>query len=210
MKRAAAYDYGEYERLARDPRTRRALAALNRACGSARVRYAVVGGYAAYLHTHNPPTDFPDIDVLLYADGREARAVVERLARTPGFNLLFAEVGDGAMFSTFEYDGAIQIDVFTSTDERVPRATRRIRNVSVEPVEPLIVEKLIRGTRSDVLMALDLLAYTDYDRRLLSELGRQYRMSGMLHTAAYFARRMAVGRLSKAGLESVAKRLTTA
>ncbi len=96
--------------------------------------------------------------------------------------------------------------MFTSLDEKA-RAPRRVSGHSVEPVEPLIVEKLIRGTREDVLMAIDLLAFVDHDKGLLSRIAQEYRATGMLQRAAWAARRWALGRLSKEGLASVVKQI---
>ena len=206
-----AFNYGEYERLWSDKRTHKVLAIVEKTAKWARVEYIVVGGLAAYLHAKNPPEDYPDIDIRLQTKGTRAAAFVAALAKTKGFALRFADHDEDEVFSTFVYDGDIQVDVFTSSDTSASIAKpKRIANTWVEPVEPLIVEKLIRGSEADVRMALDLLAYCDYDKRMLAQIAREFRITGAIHHAAYFARRMAVGRISKAGLDAVVKRLASA
>lgn len=208
-----AFDYGEYQRLYDDPRAKLALKKLDAVAKKMRVRYAIVGGMASFLHVKNPPEDFPDIDILVYGSALKAKAFVETLTKDSLFHLRFIDMVIGettAMFSTLIYSKDIQFDIFTSDDEPTPRKTKRVSGVDVEPVEPLIVEKLIRGSREDVLMAVDLLAYTDYDKGLLSRIGAQYKITGALNTAAYWARRLAVGKLTREGLAAVVKRLTTA
>ncbi len=208
-----AFDYGEYARLAADPRTNEALAVLDTVAKKLRVKYSLIGGMAAYMHIKNPPEDFPDLDFVVHADALEAKEFVEALTVTDKrFRLRFMDMidDDAAMFSTLIFDKDIQFDIFTSYDEQEPRKTDRMGGVDVSPVEPLIVEKIIRGRREDILMAVDLLAYTDYDKNLLSRIGAEYRITGALNTAAYWARRLAVGKLTREGLAAVVKRLTTA
>jgi hypothetical protein len=209
MKRKdEAFDYGEYDKLWALPKTHKALAAIDRLCKTAGVRYAVVGGLAAYLQAQNPPEDYPDIDVMLYAKPAAAVPVLRALAAAPGFAMRFNDVEEDAVFATYVYGGMVQVDVFTSMDATTPKKTRRIGHVDVEPVEPLIVEKLIRGTPADIRMALDLLAFADYDKALLAQLCREFRVTGAMQTAAYFARRLAVGRMTKDGIDTVVRRLT--
>lgn len=210
--RTEAFEYGQYEKMWRDPRTQEAIAAVDSLAKKKRVQYAVVGGLAAYLHVNNPPEDYPDIDILIYGSPKNASRFVTALAMLKGFSLRFKDEMDcdgesGQMFASLTYKCDIQVDIFTSFDESSPRATKMLSKVQVEMVEPLIIEKLIRGTPADLRMTLDLLAYADYDRRLLFQLAAQYRATGMLADASYWARRLAVGKLKKSGVNLVIRRL---
>lgn len=199
-----ALDDGEYERLANDPRTKRALAVIDVLAKKMNVTYGIIGGFAVYLQVNNPPEDFPDIDIIIYGDTATAKKFVEALASKSKFVLRFSDhVGNEALFATFIYDSEIQIDILQDSTESKPKKTKRIKG---SEVESLIVEKLIRGSESDIKMVLDLMAFADYDKALLSQLGREWRCTGKINSLGYFARRLAVGILTKQGISNVAKR----
>ncbi len=208
MKDEEAFDYGEYEKLYADPRAWKALTDIDKLAKKMKVKYALIGGGASFLHVKNPPEDYPDIDIIVYGEVSRAHDFIRSILEKKKYRARFVDVERDMVFAAVEYDGDIQIDIFTSIDESDPRTTKRINNVDVEPVEPLICEKLIRATPSDIRVALDLLAFSKYDRVLLSQIAREYRMTGMLNNAAYFARRLAAGVLSKSGVDNVVKRLS--
>lgn len=209
MNDTNAFDYGQYQKLYDDPRTKKALQEIDTLSKKMGVKYAIIGGLAVYLHVKNPPEDFPDVDVLLYGEIEAAKSYIKALSRRPKFWLQFLDCPQEfkACFATMTYDGDIQIDLLTSLNEKKAKPTKRIEDVEIKPTEPLIVEKLIRGTREDVLMAIDLLAYTDYDKALVHKIAAEYKATGMYQHAAYFARRLAAGVLSRSGLENVLRRL---
>ncbi len=208
-----SYDYGQYEEFYSDPRTQKVLADVDALAKRMKIDYAIIGGIAAYLHVQNPPEDYPDIDVLIYNPAPDAIRFVKKLTRKEKYHVKFVDIDEGddrpgMVFAAIVYDKDIQLDVFTSYDESTARKTIRRNGVELEMIEPLIVGKLIRGTDEDIRSALDLLAFVDYDKRLLSQLGRECRVTGLLEQAAYWARRMAAGRLSKNGIVSVVARLS--
>ncbi|MGD0088566.1 MAG: hypothetical protein ABSE73_01475 [Planctomycetota bacterium] len=199
-----AFHYGEYERLAKDPRTQRILKAVERVARKLSVKYALVGGLATYLHTGKPPEDYPGIDILLYAPVAAADEFFKRLAGEPDFHFGSWEVTDdaSAVFATFFYDGAIQVDVFNAGNVARPRRTRRMMRAGLWPVEPLIVGYVISGTHDDLRMVLDLLAYTDFDRRLLFQIGWERGIVQKLAKADRFAWQMGLGKLTKRRIET--------
>lgn len=200
----APFDDGEYERFYADPRTRAALVALDKLAKKMRIAYALIGGLAAYLYTNRPPRDEPDIDLMIY-DVDQARRYIRMLAKEPGFkNKLVDDQGD-AVFAHFRFEQGIQIDILTSSNETEALKTTRINGVEIEPIETLIVEKLIRATDADVRMALDLLAHTDYNRARLCALGYEYQMMDTLVEAMAFAKLMSHG--CEAEVESMVDRL---
>lgn len=200
------FDYGEYEAFYADQRTLRALVGLDKLAKKLRIAYALIGGLAAYLYTDRPPHDEPDIDLMIY-DVEQARKYIRALAQEPGFkNNLFDDQGD-AIFAHLRFERDIQIDILTSSNERKALKTTRIKGVEVEPIETLVVEKLIRATEADVRMALDLLACTAYNRASLLALGCGYQMTNTLFEAITFARAMSSGAASKADIEVMVNRL---
>lgn len=207
-----AFDYGAYAEFYDDPRTQKAMADIDALAKRLRVEYAVIGGVAAYIHTKNPPEDYPDLDVLILDDAKDAIRFVKTLTKKPKYHVKFIDIEEGddnapdMMFAAIIYDRDIQIDIFTSSDAEVSKTVRK-QGVELEMIEPLIVEKLIRGTEADIRIVIDLLAHSDYNKKLLSQIGREFNATGMLEQAAYWARRMAAGRLTKSGLDAVVRRL---
>lgn len=200
-----AFDYGEYEKFYADERVRAALVALDKLAKKLKVKYALIGGLGAYLYVNNPPQDEPDIDLLIY-DVPQARRYMRALLKVRGFQGNYEDHED-ALFGSFQYEKEIQVDILTSFDENQPKKTNRLKGIDVEPIETLIVEKLIRGNASDVRIALDLLAYTDYNKRFLFELGQEYRLTPTLAKAAAFARKMNLGSVSKADIDAMVEAL---
>ncbi len=202
-----AFNYGRYDDLMSDPRTDKVMKAVDKLASKMKIEYDLIGGAAVYLHAKNPPDDYPDIDFLLYTTVAEAREFVERLAILPKFSFGSVEIAGGAVFGMVKYDGKIQVDILTDVEEpRRHGKVRKIRGVSVEPVEYLIIEKMMRPRPSDVRAALDLLAYSDYDKTLLAQLAREKRMTGEIASLSYHAKNMAAGRLNKAGIQNVVNR----
>jgi len=207
LRAGESFDYGQYAELNKDKRTWQALRSVESLAKRHKIQYAVVGGFAAYLQSKNPLEDYPDIDILLYADYTAADEFLRLLSLLPKFKVFFVDNTEVGVFGSFLYDGDIQFDFFTSLDAAQPEKSDRIRGIAVEPVESLI---------ADIRMALDLLAYTDYDRRWLYVLADDYHISRKTHpgqrrgtvgTAMHFARRLAAGKLSPEGLNNVVKRL---
>lgn len=204
-----AFDYGRYDELMADPRTQKVFDAVDRLAVKMDIKYDVIGGVAVYLHSKNPPQDYPDVDFLLYTTVVDAREFVEKLSEKPKFSFGSIEVIEGALFGMVKYDKKIQVDILTDMEEPHRHGkVKKIRGISIEPVEYLIIEKMMRPRPADVRAALDLLAHMDYDKSLLARLAREKRMTGEIASLAYHARNMAAGRLSKAGIENVVKRMS--
>lgn len=209
MREIEAYDYGRYDALMADPRTQRVFKAVDNLASKMGIDYDLIGGAAVYLHSKNPPQDYPDIDFLLYATVVDAREFIETLSEKPKFSFGRLEINDGAVFGMVKYDNLIQVDILTDLEEPKRHGrVRKLRGVSVEPVEYLIIEKMMRPRPADVRSALDLLAYMDYDKSLLSRLAREKRLTGEIQSLEHHARRMAAGRLSKEGIQNVVSRLS--
>lgn len=202
-----AFDYGSYEAFFADPRAQEAFKIIDTAAKEARVKYAIIGGCAAYTYHKNPPDDIPDIDLLVYGLAPDAKRLFKNLEKRKHFEGRL-EIVDDQAFIMMLYKRDIQIDIFTSSDEGKALETLRIHGLEIEPVESLIIEKLIRATEADVRIALDLLAFVEYDKKLLNQIAREHRVTGDLKHAEYFAMRMAAGKASKQAIDSVVKRLS--
>lgn len=204
-----AFDYGRYDLLMADPGTKKVFKAVDALAKRMDIEYDLIGGIAVYLHSKNPPKDYPDIDFLLYTTVAEAREFVERLSEKSGFSFGSLDVIDGAVFGMLKYDKKIQVDILTDLEEPKRHGpVKKVRGVSIEPVEYLIIEKMMRPRPADVRAALDLLAYMDYDKALLSRLAREKHMTGEIATLSYHAKNMAAGRLTEAGIKNVVNRLS--
>lgn len=207
------FAYGAYEEFYADARTKKVLEDVDLLAKRMKIEYAVIGGLAAYIHRKNPPEDYPDIDVLILDSASDAIRFIKTLTKKPKYHVKFVDIEEGddhvpaMVFAAILYDRDIQVDIFTSSDAEVSNTVRK-HGVELEMIEPLIVEKLIRGTEADIRIVIDLLAHADYNRKLLSQIGREFQATGMLEQAAYWARRWAAGRLDKRGLDNVVKRLS--
>lgn len=207
MANKTVFEYGEYEKLHADKRTAKVFDEVDRLANKMKVKYALIGGLAAYLIVKNPPQDIPDIDFQIYTDGLEGEKFIKALTRRPKFELGQSSFGSYASFGMFMYDDWVQVDVFTDLENLEPEKTNRFSNVEVEPVEYLIIDKMISAREHDVKVALDLLAYADYDKGLLHQMARERRLTGVINHMEYFARRIAAGRISGAGIAALVKRL---
>lgn len=208
MGNRTVFDYGEYEKLYTDKRTSKIFDEVDQLAKKMKMKYALIGGLAAYIIIKNPPQDIPDVDFQIYADGVSGRRFIEALARRPKFDLGQFAFEKDASFGMFMYDDWVQVDVFTDLENLEPDKTNRFVNVEIEPVEYLIIEKMIRAKPDDVRSALDLLAYTDYDKRLLHQLARERHLTGVINHMEYFSRRIAAGRISDDGIKSIVKRIS--
>lgn len=204
------YDYGEYKALSKDPRFRKILRAINDTWTETKVPYFISGGLAVYLYLKNPPEDHPDIDVLL-GDASGGTTFIESLRKKPKFSLVLLDTGnDGHQFATFMYDGEIQIDILTDPEtekylcERKPTVRSSVR---LEPVEPLIIEKIIRGTPSDIMMIMDLMAAGKYDRKILYQMAADYKSTGRLALIERTVRSYLRGHGTRADMRKVAERI---
>lgn len=208
-----AFDYGAYQEFYDDPRTQKALKEIDALSKKMKISYAIIGGIAAFIYVKNPPEDYPDIDVLIYNDASDAVRYINALSKKTGYHKKFMDVDESEdgrpemVFSTVLFEKDIQIDIFTSRDESEIRKTIRAEGIEIEMVEPLIVEKLIRGSEADIRIVIDLLSCKDYSKKLLSQIAREHNATGMLENATYWARRWSAGRLSKVGLDAVVKRI---
>lgn len=214
-QRLEAFDYGRYDDFYADPRVKKILKDIDKMAISLSVEYRLVGGLSVYLHAKNPPEDFPDIDILIPAGPADAKRLANAVRGLPKYHRINVQetinndTGEvDSLFASLLYDDAIQVDIFTSFDEPVGQTKRRMRGVDLKQVELLIVEKLITEKPADSRAVLDLLAYADYDKRLLATIVSEYRETGRLNYAMYWARRMATGRLTKEGIDAVVKRLS--
>lgn len=209
MKKTA-FDYGRYECLISDPRTKVILNAVDRLAEKMGVEYDLIGGLAVCLHSQNPPPDdVPDIDFLLYTTTVDAREFIEALSERPKFSLLKLDLYDFGVFGSVRYDKEIQVDLMTSLEnQRKPPKSLRKMGTEVEPVENLIIEKLITSKPRDITAALDLLAYMDYDKALLAEMAREKNLLHELSSLSYHARTMAAGRLSDKGIAGIVRRFS--
>jgi len=171
-------DYGNYEALFNNKNLHAAIRILNRVSKRLCVPYAVIGGSATYLHTHNPPEDFADLDIMLDADKEGGLAFASAVSKN-GFRIIMLDDAPDLtdMFAITKYKD-IQVDIFTNQDERTDiRGALSIRGIPVKRVEPLIVEKLIRASYEDLLMVVDLLVNAEYSRSLVFEaIGKHGRM----------------------------------
>lgn len=202
------YDYGEYDRLFASSDLKRSLKTLNEVARRLRTRYWIIGGAAVYLHVKNPPEDMPDIDVLLDADKETGGRFVDALVASGFRTEMREEDAPGDMFAALRFR-SVNFDIFTSQEtRRTMRRTMTIRGQSVEAVEPLIVEKIIRASYEDVLMAVDLLANAPYDRRVLWEIARQYRAWGKLAFLEKIARSFNKGVWSADEVRRLARRFS--
>lgn len=171
--RRAAYDYGDYERLFQRKTLALAFRRLNEASAATGVRYYLLGGAAVYLHTKNAPVDQPDVDMILDTDLGGGRRFVRALMRK-GFRFDFGDESDDDVFARLTYLG-IEFDIFTDQSERPHLGVPvRIGGVNVRRIEGLIVEKMVRASYPDLLMAIDLLQKR-HDRRLVRDMARKYR-----------------------------------
>lgn len=204
-----AFDYGEYEKLHADQRTWKALECIDKVSKKTGTAYRLIGGLAAYMHVKNPPEDFPDIDIQIQSDAAGGEEFIRAVEQCPKFDLFQFEDSGAAVFGMFLYDKEIQIDMFTDLEQEEPNRTKRMKRVEVEPVEYLVIEKLMRGKAHDIKVVLDLLAFTDYDKRLLSQLAREKHLTGQVGHLQYFARSLAAGRLTPTALKNVVKRLAS-
>lgn len=200
------FDYGEYEKFYADKRVKRALKVMDKLAKKMRIKYAIIGGLGAYLHVNNPPQDEPDIDILVY-NIDDARRFIRALGKTPGFKANLIDDQDEVIFAHLRFEREIQIDILTSFDESEARETTRIKGVNVEAVEPLIVEKLVRATTADVRMALDLMAFADYNKSFLFDIAREYHMTPTIAKTAAFARRMFRGDATEAEVDDMIQKL---
>ncbi len=207
FKIKASFDYGEYEKLYADKRTEKVLSEVDKLAKKMKVKYALIGGLATYIHVKNPPEDYPDIDFQLYCDAKLGRKFLEALALRPKFELGQFAYEDQAVFGMFIYDDWVQVDIFTDIEDLEPRTTKRAAGVELNPVEYLIIEKMIRGNKSDVKSVLDLMAFSDYDKRLLHRLAKERHLTGAIGHLEYFSRRIAAGRVSSSGIKAIVDRI---
>ena len=202
------FDYGEYEKLFTDERTQKIFNEVDKISKKTEIKYSLIGGMAAYIRVKNPPDDFPDLDFQLFCRVSDGKKFIEAVSKRPKFELISAGFEDDATFGVLFYDEDIQVDIFTDMEQLKPAKTSRMANVELSPVEFLIIEKLIRSKASDIRSVLDLLAFEDYDKRVLYQMARERHLSGAIRHLEYFARRIVLGKISKSGIESVVKRLT--
>lgn len=190
------YDYGEYDKLFASRDLKRAMKLFCRVAARLKMRYWIVGGSAVYLHVQNPPRDMPDIDVMLDVGKAAGLQFISALSES-GFDIDMVERdAPEDVFATLRY-GSIWLDVFTSQESRPDmKRTVKVRGLDVEPVEPLLVEKAIRASYEDILMAVDLLAYARYDVAILQQTARRYRVWGRLALLSKVARSYKKGVLS--------------
>jgi hypothetical protein len=207
---STAFNYGDYEKLYEklhaDKRTWKALKCIDKAAKKLGIDYALIGGLAAYMHVKNPPEDYPDIDIQIYSDAENGERLIKAIAKYPKFHLLQFENSGVASFGVFIYDKEIQIDAFTDLEQADPTDTKRMQGV--EPVEYLVIEKLMRGKSHDIKVVLDLLAFMDYDKALLSQLSRERHLTGVVGHIQYFARMLRAGRLTDTALNNIVSRLS--
>lgn len=205
MKKREASEYGKYEEMFGDKVFLRAVKILDRTARQFGVDYAVLGGSAVYLHTHNPPEDFADLDILLDSNKELAVLFVKNLERR-GFTRKLLDVSlPDDMFAIVKY-GKHQIDLFTDQSERGGKSEYR-RMLRVRSVPELLVEKLIRATREDLLMAIDLINCPKHDEAEFIKAVRG-RNLGMLYVKVRFlAEGFRTGKISKAMVSIMVSRL---
>lgn len=206
-----AFDYGRYECLMSDPRTKAILKAVDLLSKKMGVGYTIIGGMAVCLYeTNPPPDDMPDIDYVLFSTTVDAREFIETLSQRPRFSLLKLDLYDFGVFGSLRYDREIQVDLMTSLEnQRKPPKSLRKMGADIEPVEHLIIEKLITSKPHDIAAVLDLLAYVDYDKALLGEMAREKNLFHELSSLEYHARTMAAGRLSDKGIAGIVRRFSS-
>ncbi|MGH8474653.1 MAG: hypothetical protein ACRER2_02590 [Methylococcales bacterium] len=174
--RNTAYDYSGYEELFSDPQVPRVLGAIKAVAKKlGKIRWYVVGGSATFLHTRNPPEDEPDIDILIDAPVERAKRFVMALLNRHGFSQVIYDASEKDIFATLQYGtNGIKLDLFTSHEQPRGLATVTRRGVPLEPVEYLIIEKLIRPRWEDILMVIDLLARAKPNLPVLYRIAEQH------------------------------------
>lgn len=203
---ASLFDYGQYRELFADKRTLEALSKIKSVAKRTKVRWYLVGGAAVYLLVKNPPQDYPDLDVLIDATKDKARALVSGLRRS-GFEKILYDESDVDVFSAMTWKG-IQLDLFTSREQPTGIRPIELGTILVEPAEHLIVEKLIRGTYEDLLMAMDLLCRVKIDKTILYDLAARHRLTGRIMVLLRLCLPYQQGRLVE--VKKLLKRIATA
>lgn len=195
-KTNADYGYGQYAEMFGEKDLIKAAKIFDKTARRMGVNYAVVGGSAVYLLTHNPPEDYPDLDVLLDADKAAAVRFIKELEKQ-GYKvkLLDTDLPD-EVFAITRY-GRPQIDIFTNQEERRGKSEYR-RMLRVRSVPELIVEKLIRATREDLLMVIDLLNCAKYDEREVLAATRKRRVWVLYLKVRFLAEGFRIGKVPKA------------
>jgi hypothetical protein len=201
-------NYGQYRKLFARPETPKVAKALNEVSAALGVKYVVVGGAAVFLYVGNPPIDQPDIDIMLDADANTGKVFVERLVRR-GFDVVFYDYDSpDDMFATVRY-GAVEVDIFTSQESRAYAQNAHISNAwPLEPIEALIVEKIIRSSTADILMAIDLLSLGVHNKARLYSLAAQYLRSGKVRLLERVATDAASRKVSKTTLRKLAEQMS--
>lgn len=203
---AKLYDYGRYEELFADKDMEKVVDAINAASEDTEVPYALVGGAAVYLYTHNPPEDSPDLDIMLDADKAGGKQFVTALL-TRGFDNLVLDESDADMIARVAY-GSITVDVFTSQEDRgFSTETRSMRKLKVKPLIPLIVEKLIRASREDLQMVVDILRARQYDAEALKAAARARECGLLLRKLQRIAHGLESGSYGAAAARLAVRRL---
>lgn len=202
-KTVEVFDCGEYDKLWADSRTVAALNEIDKLSKKMKLRYAIIGGSAAYLYVSNPPPpDDPDVDILLDDTPQRSIAFIETLSKKPNFKLDVFDVDEDVapdeqvVFSRLSYGKDVKLDIFTSLDAKLPAKLPRRRSFCVEPIEPLIIEKLIRASADDMRMVVSLLAYAKYDSGLLKVLAKERNSEYTLRKATFLARKIKDGEYS--------------
>ena len=199
------YNYGEYARLFKNKNIKKAFQIINRISHRLKIDYYIVGGAAVYLHILNPPVDYPDIDILLKTDKRGARRFALALQKG-GFKMISFDSPWEDAFLRTEFKN-LQFEIFTSHEEKYLGKPKILKGLKVKPIESLVVEKLIRSSYPDILMAIDLLASKRYNKSILRRLARQYLVTGRLTILMSLAKNYASGRVSYRRIQQYAKKI---
>jgi hypothetical protein len=203
-----ALNYGQYRKLFARPEMPKVAKALNEVSSALDIKYVVVGGAAVYLYVGNPPIDQPDIDIMLDADANTGKVFIERLVRR-GFDVVFYDYeSPDDMFATVRY-GAVEVDIFTSQESRAyTHNAHKSGGWPLEPIEALIVEKIVRSSTADILMAIDLLSLGIHDKPRLYSLSAQYLRTGKVRLLERVANSVASRKINKAALRRLAEQMS--
>ena len=202
------YNYGEYERLFRNKNLKKAFHIINRISKKLKIGYFIVGGSAVYLHIKNPPVDYPDIDIMLDTDKKRAEDFAFEL-RKNDFRIISFEPSWEDAFIRAEFKN-LGFEIFTSQEERKYLwKPHIIKQLKVKPIEGLIIEKLIRESYPDTLMAIDLLASKKYNFNMLILLAKRYTgLTNKLLRLKWIADVYVKGIISKKKLQKYVKKIS--
>jgi hypothetical protein len=203
----AKYKNGDYEKLFKDKNISSAFRIINSVTKKLGFDYFIIGGAAVYLHIKNPPTDYPDIDIFLNTDKYGARLFYLQITKKGFKGISFDEEWNDS-FMRLKYK-TLDFEIFTSQEEtQYLNKPIIIKGMKVKPIESLIIEKLIRSSYEDILMAIDLLTFKKYNKTILKSIARDYLVTGRLIFLINISSGYLKGKLKTKDIRKIAEKLS--